>query len=80
MEKKTLKIKTFLNDNKEIWITEYNSKKKEIPDKNYYFSLSNDILINDLFVKDFNDITLAIDLITFSIVENVLFVTAKRNY
>ena len=53
-------------------------QNKEIHDKNYYFRLSNDILINDLFVKDFNDITLAIDLITFSIVENVLFVTAKK--
>ena len=72
-------IKTFPNDNNEVWITEYDSNMKEIPDKNYYFKLSNDTFNNDLFVKSLNTITSAIDLTTFSIVENVLFVTAKRN-
>ena len=35
--------------------------------------------IVDLFVKTLNNITSTIDLLTFSIMENVLYVVTKRN-
>jgi len=72
-------IKTFPNDKNEILVQEYDANMKEISGKEFTFKIPNDVFNVDLFVKTLNNITSTIDLLTFSIMENVLYVVTKRN-